>query len=234
MNAKSYPVKLSAIQLFSDLGEEEIKKIAALFIEGTYERGRLIVSSGEAAEEFFLIQHGVIRVYRLNEAGEQVVLALLSSGDFFGEMGLFTDSFRTAWVEAITDARLYIMRKVDFRNLLLDFPQISWKMLGTLSRRLAKTDEHLENMVFLNVEERLLKALRMLAKEFGWKQGHTWMLSRGSVPNLTHRLLAEMAGTSRESVTRALIRLEEKGLVIRGDKGVLFLSSWGDEGGLLS
>lgn len=223
MNRKSHahlnPAGLRTIPLFSGLAETEIKKIAELFSEKTYQRGQLIVDFGEPAKEFFLIQNGLVRVYRLNESGEQVVLALLGEGDFFGEMGLFTDSFRTAWVEAITGVRLYRMRKADFRNLLLATPELCWQMLGVISQRLAKMDEQMENLVCLNVEERLLKALFMLAQELGRKEEEGWVLP----PYLTHRLLGELIGTSRETVTRTLGRLEKRGWLIRGgdkdDKG---------------
>lgn len=206
------PVELRVIPLFCGLAEAEIEKIAALFSEKTYQRGQSIVDFGEPAEEFFLIQNGLVRVYRLNESGEQVVLALLGGGDFFGEMGLFTNSFRTAWVEAVTSVKLYRMRRADFRNLLLATPELCWQMLGILSRRLAKMDEQMENLICLNVEERLLKALFMLAQELGRREGENWVLP----PHLTHRLLGELIGTSRETVTRSLGRLEKKGLLRKG------------------
>ena len=171
------------------------------------------------AQDLFLIKHGVVRVYRLNESGGEIVLSLLGSGDCFGEMGLFTDFLRTAWVEAVTEVWLYQMRKADFRGLLLSTPELCWQMLGVLSQRLAKMDEQMENLTSLNVEERLLKALRMLAQDFGRQEGENWVLP----PNLTHQLLGGLIGTSRETITRTLGRLARKGLVKR-DRGKLLLS----------
>ncbi|HBE06009.1 MAG TPA: hypothetical protein DCY85_05915 [Firmicutes bacterium] len=209
---------LKTIPLFSGLEEEELKKIAMLFSVRIYQRDAAIVSYGDPANEFFLIKHGVVRVYRLNESGEQVVLAILGGGDFFGEMGLFTDSLRTAWVNAMTAINLYVMQKADFRALLMSFPELCWKMLGMLSQRLIKSDEQLENLACLNVEERLQKALGMLAQEFGYSEG----VCRVIPLKISHRLLGEMTGTSRESVTRALGRLEKKGWLTRGnDKMIL-------------
>ncbi|HQD54707.1 MAG TPA: Crp/Fnr family transcriptional regulator [Peptococcaceae bacterium] len=218
--ARFNPAGLRAIPLFSGLAEAEVEKIATLFSEKTYQPGQSIVNCGEPAKEFFLIQNGLVRVYRLNESGEQVVLALLGGGDCFGEMGLFTDSFRTAWVEAITDVKVYQMHKVDFRNLLLATPELCWQMLGILSQRLAKMDEQMENLICLNVKERLLKALSMLAQELGRKEGESWVLP----PYLTHRLLGELIGTSRETVTRALGRLEKQGRLKRDGNSLQILT----------
>jgi len=215
------PLALSAVPLFSGLEEEELRKLAMLFKVKTYRRGDVIVSYGDQANEFFLISQGVVRVYRLNESGEQVVLALLGGGDFFGEMGLFTDSLRVAWVDAMTEVKLYVMQKSDFRVRLLGSPELCWKMLGILSRRLAKSDEQLENLVCLNVEERLQKALQMLAREFGYREGDSWVIPL----KLSHRLLGEMTGTSRESITRALSRLEENRWLAKGDNMMILHTS---------
>ncbi|HAW70517.1 MAG TPA: hypothetical protein DCY84_11275, partial [Firmicutes bacterium] len=85
-------------------------------------------------------------------------------------------------------------------------------------QRLIKSDEQLENLACLNVEERLQKALGMLAQEFGYSEG----VCRVIPLKISHRLLGEMTGTSRESVTRALGRLEKKGWLTRGnDKMIL-------------
>ena len=203
------PIDLGSIPLFQGLTATEHDKIAALFSKLTYQRSQSIVSYGEPAGDFYLIKQGVVRVYRLNDSGGEIVLALLGSGDCFGEMGLFTDSHRTAWVEAVTDVTLYRMRKTDFRNLLVATPELCWQMLGILSRRLAKMDEQMENLACLNVEERLLKALRMLAQDLGRREGEYWVLPS----NLTHQLLGEMIGTSRETITRTLGRLAKKGVV---------------------
>lgn len=215
------PLVLSAIPLFSDLEEVELRKLVVLFKVKTYRRGDAIVSYGDQANEFFLISQGVVRVYRLNESGGQVVLALLGGGDFFGEMGLFADSLRMAWVDAMTDVKLYVMQKEDFRARLMGFPELCWKMLGILSQRLAKSDEQLENLVCLSVEERLEKALLMLAREFGYHEEDSWVLPL----KLSHRLLGEMTGTSRESVTRALSRLEEKRLLVKRDNMLVLQTS---------
>lgn len=205
------PAALQTNPFFSGLLEHELVTIATLFAIKTFRRGDVIISYGEVAEELYFIQKGLVRVYRLNESGTKVVLALLSNGDFFGEMGLFTDAFRTAWIEAVTDVKAYCMHKDDFRNLLLATPELCWRMLGVLSQRLAKMDEQIENFVCLNVESRLLKALFSLGEELGHKDGDGWILPS----YLTHELLAEIIGTNRETVTRALGRLEKAGKLSR-------------------
>ena len=210
------PIALGANPFFSGLLQDELEKVAPLISVNTFERGQLIIHYGEPAEELFFVQKGLVRVYRLNESGTQVVLALLNQGDFFGEMGLFTDSVRTAWIEAVTKVKAYRMHKNDFRNLLLTSPGLCWRMLSVLSQRLAKMDEQMESFVCLSVEERLLGALFSLAKELGQNDGDGWMLPS----YLTHELLAELIGTSRETVTRALGRLEKKGQLSRDENTI--------------
>ena len=204
---------LSRIPLFSGLAPEELVKVAALFKEKNYQRGELIIESASPALELFFITAGIVRVYRLNKSGALVILALLGKGDFFGEMGLFTDSHRTAFIETVTEVKTFVMHKEDFKELLMASPELAWQMLGILSERLVKMDEKMENLVFHNVEERLVIALSLMAQEFTKEEENIWTLPS----YLTHEFLGNLIGTSRETVTRALGRLEEKGYLERLD-----------------
>jgi CRP/FNR family cyclic AMP-dependent transcriptional regulator len=107
-----------------------------------YKDGDFIIKQGEAGNCMFVIQSGEVEVLRENN-GDQVQLAIRKTGDFFGEMALFSKEVRSATIRALGDARILT---IDRKNLLQSIqkdPSLAFRIIETLSKRLRDLSEEI-------------------------------------------------------------------------------------------
>lgn len=130
-----------SVSLFDDLDELEIQRIAEISKLERYARGEIIFRLGDFSRDFFIIKSGRIEISMKDALQHNKVLAILKRGDFFGEMALFDKySTRSATAQILQNAELYKISGVEFERLLKEKPAISFKMLGTLSKRLKEAN----------------------------------------------------------------------------------------------
>ncbi|NLI77591.1 MAG: tetratricopeptide repeat protein [Candidatus Riflebacteria bacterium] len=132
---------LDAIELFQGLNPRELEQISNITVTETVKRGEVIFRQGEYSREFYLIKAGQVEISIKDFLNEKKILALLKSGDFFGEMALFDkDSARSATAIAAQNSVLFKIPGQDFERLLNDRPAISFKLLSALSKRLKESN----------------------------------------------------------------------------------------------
>jgi CRP-like cAMP-binding protein len=156
-----------------------------------------------------MITAGKIKILRQSRDGDEVILALLSPGDFCGEMSLLDGLPRSADAVAAEETQLYGLNRKDFIAYVMNNETAVKAILAALSKRLRKADDFLEDVFFLNVASRLAKKLIELAMSNGFREedGGPIKLS------VTQKDLAGMIGATRESVNKALRSLREKNLI---------------------
>ena len=126
------PVELlRSVPLFAELGDRELKKIAATFKERQVEAGASVATEGEAGVGFFVVAEGEATVA---VGGRQV--GRLGPGDCFGEIALIDGGTRSATVTAVTPLRCYGLTSWAFKPLVEESPAIAWPLLQTLAWRL--------------------------------------------------------------------------------------------------
>ena len=133
-----------------------------------------------------------------------MILSVLGDSDFFGEMALIDDEPRSAHVIAMEDSTLIVLRREDFQNIVIHAPGIALSLLRELSRRLRRVDEKVGSLVLLDVHGRVAQLLLVLADETDGLR-----ISR----RLTHHTNAQMIGSSRETVSRTMRELVDKGMI---------------------
>lgn len=200
---------LRNVSLFSGLTEEEFVQLAALTHTHQYKKGTYIVMAEDEGEEFFIIRKGQVKVNIVHEDGREIILSLLREGEVFGELSLLDGRPRSANVVAAEPTELITLRRDHFINLIYKHPHIATAMLAELAGRLRKTDLQIEGLALMNVASRVSKTLLNLVVEQGSETEEGIMLERRP----THQELAKMAGTTRETVTRVLSRLEKEGYI---------------------
>lgn len=198
---------LARVPLFAGLDADELELIRAKAVRRTVERGTVIFFENEPGDALYIIEAGQVRIYRVAEDGREKTLTLLSAGDFFGEMALIDDAPRSAIAEATDPSVLLAIHKRDFQQLIYSKPQIAVSIIRGLSHRLRQTNDQLMEAVFLDVRSRMCRLLLDLDKEYGKEYESGRLLDI----KLTHQELANMVGTSRESVTRVLTELQDIG-----------------------
>ena len=202
---------LQSVPIFSDLSASDLNKIAERMVLRVFTKGQMILLEDDLGQTFFVIGGGSVKITRLSDDGREVILAMLGESDFFGEMSLLDGAGRSANVVALEASEVLTLARNDFLEILQEYPKISISLLEELTRRIRKSDQQIESLSLSDVEQRIGITLIRLAEELG-------TIKRGSVriKNLPYQQdIANMAGTSRETVSRTFKLLEEKGLVAR-------------------
>ena len=207
------------VPIFSNLDEKQISFIATKMRNKKYSKSDIILMEDEVGDTFFIILEGSVKVTRDSEDGREVILAVLSSGNFFGEISLLDGKTRSANAIAIEKTSLMILKRNDFLQLLKEIPQISISLLSELAKRIRKTDEQVENLAFSDAEKRIGISILSISDQLG-------VVKNGlvKIPKLPfHQDIANMAGTSRETVSRMLKLLETKKLITRNSNELSFV-----------
>jgi len=202
---------LQSVPIFSDLSPADLNKIAERMIRRTYTKGQMILLEDDLGQTFFVIGEGSVKITRLSDEGREVILAMLGESDFFGEMSLLDGAGRSANVVALEASEVLTLARNDFLEILQAYPKISISLLEELTQRIRKSDQQIESLSLSDVEQRIGITLIRLAEELGTIKHGTVKIN-----DLPYQQdIANMAGTSRETVSRTFKLMEEKGLVTR-------------------
>jgi len=193
---------LKRVPLFSDLNEAELARFAEVTREREYPRNSVILFEDDPGDALYIVSSGQVKVVLIGEDGREVILSVLGDGDFFGEMSLIDDEPRSAHVIAMKDSHLLVLRRDDFQQQLQQHPSVSLTLLRVLVQRLRRADEKIGSLVLLDVNGRVAQLLLDLGEESGGPR-----ITR----KLTHHTIAQMIGSSRETVSRAMRELVERG-----------------------
>ena len=177
---------------------------AELMRERSYPKGSVILFEDDPGDALYLVASGQVKVVLIGEDGREVILSVLGEGAFFGEMALLDDEPRSAHVIAMEDSIVLALRREDFRARLRASPEVAIALLKELSRRLRRADDQIGSLVLLDVGGRVAELLVRLADEEGGDR-----ITR----KLTHATIAQMIGSSRETVSRTMRDLQDKHLV---------------------
>ena len=195
---------LRNIPLFSRVGDEDLLDVAALLIERRFPKHKTIVEEGLPGDYMYVICEGRVQVSKLSDDGREKILEFLDTGDFFGEMSLLDNAPRSASCRALADTRVLALSRNDFLHAMRKSSDLAMAVVQELTRRLRQIDEQASSLSFQRVKQRTMGLLTRLAKQGG--EGE-----RPITPALTHQQIADMIGTSRETVTRALKGLKGEG-----------------------
>lgn len=195
---------LRRVPLFTHLGDHELARVSAAARDRSYPKNSVILFEDDPGDALFVVVAGQVKVVLIGEDGREVILAVLGDGDFFGEMSLIDDEPRSAHVIAMEDSSLLVLRREDFQTALEEHPRIAVGLLRALSRRLRRADDKIGALVLLDVLGRVARLLLEMADEEDGAQ-----ITR----KVTHHTIAQMVGSSRETVSRTMRELSERGLI---------------------
>jgi CRP-like cAMP-binding protein len=206
------------ISLFNRLPRAKLARLTRIARRREFPAGRTVFSAGEPARHMFVVLSGRIKIESPAHGRKRKTYSYLRRGDFFGEMALLDNDRRSASAISVEDSSLLIVSKADFKNLLLTDPALSLALIETLSARLRRADEEIEGLLFGTLVNRLAKLLRSLAR--GTRRAPINARRRGP----TQQELADMLGTSREPLARALAILRRAGAVNSSRRGISVIS----------
>jgi CRP/FNR family transcriptional regulator len=199
---------LRRVPLFSELDGSELERFSRVAVPRSFPGGTRVFHEGDHSDACYIVRSGNFRVTREHSDGRAITLANLGPGDIFGELAMLDGEVRSASVEALNDGELLALPAIDVRSLLARHPDITVKLVAALTRRLRMANERISRQSFQTVPSRVAGVLsQLIAEEAPLGDGEGVTIRMNQVD------LAQLAGTSRESVSRFLAELERAGVV---------------------
>ena len=200
---------LRRVPLFSELSEPELDRVGQVAVPRSFPRETRVFHEGDPGDACYIIRTGSCRVTREHPDGRAITLANLGPGSIFGELAMLDGESRSASVEATEDTELLALPARDVRALIRRHPEMAEKLVVALTRRLREANERITRQSFQTVPSRVAGVLNQLLAEGEL----TPQMRDGVTIRLRQSDLAQLAGTSRESVSRFLATLERAGVV---------------------
>lgn len=207
--------------LFAELDDKELAAIAALAKPRKYGKDEVVFHASEPGDVFCLIQSGAVKVTMISPEGKEIILSMLEAGEFFGEMALLDDQPRSATIVATEPLEVLTIYRNDFLQILAENFSIARKILAELSRRLRTASYRIESLATMDVYGRLARFFLDLARDHGTVLDNGYI----AVQRPTHQSIANMIGTSRETVSRLIHDLMERDLLLSEGKTIYLRKS---------
>jgi len=204
---------LRNVPLFRDFDETEILQVAGLVTTRRFAKHQTIFREGDPGQTFYptfyLILSGSVAVVRIAPDGRETILSILKERDFFGEMSVFDTSVRAASVRTMTEAEVGVIERNDFLALIDKTPRIGRLLVIALSERLRAANKLIAATTSQDIRARLASLLLNLMQNFGEPVDTGTRISL----RLTNQEMANMIGTTRETVNRTLNRFWDERVI---------------------
>lgn len=210
MNSNSVKLLLQQFPLFRSLTENEINLIVRLAVTREYKKDSHIFFQGDPLTDVYFIFSGKIKIYRLDAQGNEQIVNILKKGDMFPHQGFFRKDSYPANAQAMEDAVLIYIPIQSFEQFLIRNPEICIKIFRILGDQIMELHQRLEEKILYNTYDQILLLLLRLTKKHGKKLNEQEFLISTL---LTNRDLANMIGSSRETVNRTLSQLKKRNFI---------------------
>ncbi len=200
---------LQVVPFFANLPEDHVAALAKALVPRRFSPGQVIFHLGDPGGLLYLISRGKIKISHTTSDGQEVVLAILGPGDFFGEMALIDDAPRSATAITLEPSETWTLHREEFIQYLTDNPDFALHVLKTLARHIRRLNTQLADIFFLDLPGRLARTLLNLADQYGRRAADGTVIDL----SLTQTDLAEMTGATRVSINKALGRFRRAGWI---------------------
>lgn len=208
--------KLSRVPFFSHLDSETLSKVHKQFNATHFAEGESIYFQDEIAAFLRVVVHGSVKLIRQTSDGKDILLDMLKPGEFFGSLAASGNAVYQETAIAQTNCCVLSIGMNAFRELLQTYPSVSVAVLDITAERLHSSQEIISQLTTLSVEKRIANILSALAMKFGEEIEDGILIQ---LP-LSRKDLADMAGTSTETASRIMSRLQQDGIITTGRQWV--------------
>lgn len=218
---------LQTVPLFKELTEEELEPIISISSPRKYNAHSIIFMQDELLDRVFFIHTGTVKIYKTDANGKEQIVSVLKEGEMFPHAVFFRKGTFPANAEVIENAQLIVTPINDFEKILISYPELCIKMFRVLGEKIVDLQNRLEEKILHNTYEQVIMLLIRLSKSNGEKIGDSYKITT----KFTNTELANMIGTSRETVSRTLTQLRKKAAISLDSKDfyVVNLSKLEDE-----
>jgi CRP/FNR family transcriptional regulator, cyclic AMP receptor protein len=202
---------VAAGDIFRDLASAERAEVERLIAYNVYPSGQIFHSPNELGEQLFVLRSGRVRIYKLSPEGRALTLMVLEPVTIFGEMTLVGQWLHDTFAEAMNECVIGVIGRDTLRRILERYPQVAIAFMELMGQRLRAMENKLADIAFKSVPQRLASVLLNLADAQPSDQAQPHLPP--SVVRYTHQQLADMIGSYRETVTKAIGELREAGMI---------------------
>lgn len=211
---------LSQFTLFKELNSEELEKIVDISISREWKKGSHVFLQDDPLENVYFIQSGRIKIYKSDINGREQIVAIAKKGEMFPHVGFFRKGGYPAFSEVLENSSLVVVPIDQFEKVLIENPELCIKVFKVLGEKIVDLQERLESQILNNTYEQIIKLLVRLARIHGQKLDDGLYLLKSE---FTNKDLANMIGTTRETVSRTLTKLKKDELIETDSSGNIII-----------
>lgn len=218
VNTQSVQELLQTFPIFKDLTDYEMEPIIDLTRSRLYRRGTHIFMQGDPLTNVYFIHSGQIKIYKTDMHGKEQIINVLQPGDMFPHQGFFRKDDYPAHAEVAEDAVLLYIPIQQFENVLITHPEICIKLFRVLGDMIVDLQGRLEEKILHNTYEQIIMLILRLGNKHGIETDERHIRFQ---TQFTNRELANMIGSSRETVSRTLTQLKKQQLITTDRQGFM-------------
>jgi CRP/FNR family cyclic AMP-dependent transcriptional regulator len=201
---------LSGFSLFRELNDFELTKITDIAIVREWKKQSHVFLQGDPLENVYFINNGKIKIYKSDINGKEQIVAIMKKGDMFPHVGFFRKGDYPAYAEVLEQSTLIAVPISKFESVLIENPELCIKVFRVLGEKIVDLQNRLEEQILNNTYEQIIKLLIRLAQKHGKEQEDGTILLKSE---FTNRDLANMIGTTRETISRTLTKMKKDELI---------------------
>jgi CRP/FNR family transcriptional regulator len=211
---------LSDFTLFRELNDFELMKITDIAIAREWKKQSHVFLQGDPLENVYFIYNGKIKIYKSDINGKEQIVAIMKKGEMFPHVGFFRKGDYPAYAEVLEPSTLIAVPISKFETVLIENPELCIKVFKVLGEKIVDLQNRLEEQILNNTYEQIVKLLIRLAQKHGKEREDGSFLLKSE---FTNRDLANMIGTTRETISRTLTKMKKDELIEVDDKGNMIL-----------
>jgi CRP/FNR family cyclic AMP-dependent transcriptional regulator len=197
---------LKEVPLLCNLEDYELRQLSDVSIVKEFDRNKIIFYEQDQGTNLYIIVYGQVKIVVNSNDGREHILGFLKDKDFFGEISLLDGEPRSSSVISLEKAKVIIINRHDFLKVLRNNPDITYKIILSLCTKLRWTDRHVSNLAFLSASGRVAKTIIELAEKENIIENNEYIVNH----KMTRQDFANIAGTSRETLTRIIMEFQEE------------------------
>lgn len=211
---------INKVTFFSGLNETDLENIAKISVERKYKKNMLIFMEGEPGEAFYYIKTGKVKIFRTYEDGREHIINIFGEGDVLGEATLFNTLNYPASAEVYEDSVIGIIKNSELEALIQRNAELSLRLIKILAAKLVFAQQKIKDLTFNDVFARTAIQILNLSQDHGKK------VEQGLLVDVTlnRQLLAEMIGTTRETVSRVISKFKKEKAIAECEDKIIILS----------
>ena len=200
---------IKKIPLFQDVSQDTIHRLVQAMELKEVRRRQVVYLPGDPGRSVYFVNGGRIKVSKVTRDGKELTLAYRGPGEVFGELVLIDGGPREEMAEAMENALISELERGEFEKILQKEGMVGYRLTKIVAQRRRDVENKIEQLIFKDVNAKLAELLLRLAAEYGIDD------KRGTLVALkiTHQEMANLIGSTRETVSLTLSQFKRKGLI---------------------